>query len=232
MKNCVTIDEAIDDVFDQKGDERAESVQAFMARLHDSMRSATAALYRRTLLVLLLWLAGYLIATGVISEVEISAFHAGAEHLTSLLPAFPLAIGFVAYETMCAFKSREVTREALNRCYWHALPPVWSHDLEKLLNPHTYLDVEGMLHDAIEAAGPVQRSMAYLAPMLVGNIISVVPAIAIAHISYCGWEKLQTPGRILLAASIVMGALFWLRAMLLMSLKWQGPNRLRIKPPG
>jgi hypothetical protein len=229
MTDSVSIDQAIDDVFSLSSEEDSGAIQSFIDRLHESQRFATAALYRRTLLLLLLWLAGYLIATGVISEVEVSGFHAGAGQLISLLPVFPIAIGFVAYELVCAIKSRIVTQAALNRCYWNQLPAVWSHDLEILLNPHTYLDVEGVFKGAIGSAGLLQRGMAYYVPILVAVIGAAVPIAAIVHVTYLGWVGLHATGRLLLIASALLGTLFWLRAALLLSLQWQGPDRRRIK---
>jgi hypothetical protein len=229
MTDNVTIDQAVDDIFSLRTDGDADTIQSFVDRLHEGQRFATTALYRRTLLLLLLWLAGYLIATGVISEVEVSAFHAGSGQLIALLPVFPIALGFVAYELVCAIESRIVTQAALNRCYWNLLPAVWSHDLEILLNPHTYIDVEGMFRGAIESASLLQKAMAYYVPILVGIIAAFVPIAAILHVTYLGWTHLHLVGRALLVASAVLGTLFWLRAMLLTELTWQGPNRPRIK---
>jgi hypothetical protein len=226
----LTIEEAIDDVFEQDAKGNPDAMKAFVDRLHESQRYAATSMYRRTFLVLLLWLAGYLIATGVISEAEMAGLHANGDHLASLLPVFPIAIGFVAYELVCAVQARDVTRAALGRCYWHALPTAWSHDLERLLDPHTYLDVEAVYDVAIESENALQKVMANVLRMLVAIIASVGPAIAIGHLTYLGWRTAHTIGNVLLGASALLGVLFWLRAMFLVTLKWKGPSRLRVKP--
>jgi hypothetical protein len=230
MNKHVKIDEAIDDVFSNDAEGNADIVSAFMDRLHESQRSATASLYRRTFLFLFLWLVGYLIAIGAISEAEEGGVHVDASHLASLLPAFPIAIGFIAYELACAIEFRVVTGKALSRCYWHVLPNAWSHDLEKLAGPYTYFDVEGVYQVAIESEGKAQKVMANYVPLLVGVILLLGPAVAISHLTYLGWRTPTVVGKILLATSAFLGGLFWLRGILLLLLEWKGPTRVRVKP--
>jgi hypothetical protein len=227
--SSVTIDTAIDDVFSQDAKGKADAVAAFMDRLHESRRYAAASMYRRTFLVLGLWLAGYLIAVGSISEVEKAGVHIASDHLLSLLPVFPIAIGFVAYELVCAIKAFDVTGKALMRCYWHVLPTGWSHDLERLLDLHAYTDIEDLFSEATESASALQKAMASFVPWFAAGIVAFAPAVAILHLTYLGWRTPHVVGKVLLTASALVGMLFWLRGMLLVTLVWKGPNRVRIE---
>lgn len=202
-----SIDDTIDKLFHSELELHPEELYRYVERLHENYQEALRSMNRRTYLLLFAWIAAMALGSGQVTEAEIGGIKISG--VSTLLPAFPFAIGFIGYDLICAGSAVNLLWQAISRCYMNALPTAYKLNLEFLIAPPSFTNVERM-YDGISRSNDV---MGKFITWIFGTIVLLVPLVAIGHIAYLSWNVRCS--KLFLCLSTALGFIMWVRSIIL-----------------
>lgn len=176
--------------------------------LHTNLCQADNAIHHAFISLLSLWAGFYLIGSGLIQEAGYLSLR--VSRITTLIIAGPPILGGISYSLWTSMAASEYLMTAISHAYKHLYPKVYELDIEYLLAPPTFINVERALSQEASTRWLNWSTRAWI--MVFTIIIALGSLGAIAHISYLLW--LAAPFNLyILLISIVVGHVLWLRGV-------------------
>ena len=202
------ITEKIDELFTDIAPDRQEEIKSLLVNMHANLCDSGKSFHHSFVAFIVLWAVFYLIGNGLIQEAELFSLKVGK--ITTLTIAGPPILGGLFYSMLSSLAATEYLMSAISRVYKHVLPKVYSLDMEYLLAPPTFFNVERFLNG--EATSKWLNS--FTEGWIVG--LAIVPLLgtiaALVHVSYLLWVNAPF-SKYLMIASIFTGAVLWIRGL-------------------
>lgn len=208
------IEKAINELFESEAAGRGDELVRFIERIYNNYRAAIVTINRRTALLLFAWGAGVALGNGLVSEAAVAGLKISS--ITSLLPAFPLLIGFIGYDLHCAIAAQSLLWSSIECYYMKALPAAYNLKLEYLIAPPTFSNVERMYY----GSSVVGKITSVSIGTIFFSVVILGPLAAIGHITYLEWA-LQGCSKVAICISSGIGLMFWVRSVVLFCQDWK-----------
>jgi hypothetical protein len=201
----------IDQLIKAEAAERPEQLRSFFDRVLTNYDEAIRMASRYFLGVLTAWFLTYAIADGWIDKIEIL----GLELKGKMVVASPFLIGLLSYGMLSSLAGAAVFWDAICRSVSHLLPTARKHDLDDLLAPPTFSNIERMLEP--EPQHKLQSLFSTAWFVLVTLLIFCGSLGALAHTTLMLFNPCLAINRVLAFSSAVLGATAWLRGNVLLA---------------
>jgi hypothetical protein len=197
------------DAFLAEGDAHPEQIDSFFALVQSNYAEAIRTASSYFLWMLAAWLLTYAIATGVIDKIELLGIGLDPK----MIVVSPFLIGLLTYGLLSALAGAVVLWEAVSRRVYKLSPTAWHASLDDLLAPPTFSNVERMLEPGRKNWVQLILShgwFALVALMMFGGSLT-----ALVHTTCLFLDAQSGKPGILGVASVTLGALAWLRGIVL-----------------
>lgn len=185
-----------------------DDVRFFVESLQASLHEADRKLHRSTLSFVAAWFVFYALATGMVTEGDVSSFRIGE---LKLIPIFgPLVLGGLAYHLLVCAAAQRTYFDALSNSAKHLLPKAYELDLELLLAGPSVIGTERTLGSEGGPWWAEWISARWIE--LLSFSAALVPLLALAHVSWLMVETHRFPVWTEITV-IVLGLLLWAKGI-------------------
>lgn len=186
-----------------------EQVEHFFGRVQSNYDEAIRTATRFLVLIIAMWFLTYAIHVGWLKKIE----WAGIEFDRRMTIASPFILGLLSYGLQSALGGAVVLWEAISRRIRYTLPTAWKHNLDDLLAPPTFSNVERMLEPEIEFKAFSLCSRGWF--VLVSVLMFVGSVAAVIHTAYLLIRPQPAAHWAWITMSAILGFVAWVRGVVL-----------------
>jgi hypothetical protein len=186
-----------------------QQVDQFFTRVQTNYDEAIRTATRFLLLMIATWFLTYAIHEEWIKEIQ----WAGIKFERKMTVAAPFIVGLLSYGLQSALGGAVVLWEAISRRLRYTLPTAWKHNLDDLLAPPTFSNVERLLEPEIEFEKFSLCSRGWF--ILITVLIFGGSVAGLVHTTYLLIRPSPAAHWVVIAISATLGAVAWVRGVVL-----------------